>query len=46
MRRGKLSVHLADVKAVLKSFAVEIPAENKDDLKEATVILKLQVVVY
>jgi hypothetical protein len=30
MRRGKLSVHVADVKAVLKSFAVEIQATSVD----------------
>jgi 23S rRNA maturation-related 3'-5' exoribonuclease YhaM len=28
MRRGKLSVHIADVKKVLSSFAVEVSAEN------------------
>ena len=45
MRRGKLSVHVADVKAVLKSFAVEISAVALDDLKEATVTLLLQVYI-
>lgn len=30
MRRGKLSVHVADVKSVIKSFAVEIGATSLD----------------
>ena len=43
MRRGKLSVHISEVKKVFKNFAIEISAESVDDLKEATVTLKLQV---
>ncbi|KAJ3306488.1 hypothetical protein HDV03_005098 [Kappamyces sp. JEL0829] len=43
MRRGKLSVHIADVKKVISSFAVEISASNAEtDLKAATVTLLLQ----
>ncbi|KAI8898330.1 hypothetical protein BC833DRAFT_590190 [Globomyces pollinis-pini] len=42
MRRGKLSVHIADVKGVIKSFAVEISASSVDELKEAQVTLLLQ----
>ncbi|KAJ3323959.1 hypothetical protein HDV06_000935 [Boothiomyces sp. JEL0866] len=42
MRRGKLSVHIADVKSVIKSFAVEISAESLDDLQEQKVTLLLQ----
>ncbi|KAJ3093343.1 hypothetical protein HDU96_002360 [Phlyctochytrium bullatum] len=34
MRKAKLSVHIADVKRVLQSFAVEVNASSKDDLKE------------
>ncbi|KAJ3108005.1 hypothetical protein HDU97_002585 [Phlyctochytrium planicorne] len=37
MRKAKLSVHIADVKRVLKSFAVEISASSKDDLNESDV---------
>ena len=46
MRRGKLSVHISEVKKVLKNFAIEISAENVEDLKEATVTLKLQVMIW
>jgi hypothetical protein len=43
MKRGKLSVHIADVKSVMKSFAVEIQATSLDDLKETQITLLLQV---
>lgn len=43
MRRGKLSVHIADVKKVLTSFAVEISATSVEtDLKESSITLLLQ----
>jgi hypothetical protein len=42
MRRAKLSVHVADVKQVLKSFAVEVPATTVEDLKESSITLLLQ----
>ncbi|KAJ3213339.1 hypothetical protein HDU67_002969 [Dinochytrium kinnereticum] len=34
MRKAKLSVHIADVKRVLKSFAVEVSASSREDLNE------------
>ncbi len=34
MRRAKLSVHIADVKHVIKNFAVEIAASSLDELDE------------
>jgi hypothetical protein len=43
MRRGKLSVHISEVKKVFKNFAIEMSAESLEDLKEANVTLKLQV---
>ncbi|KAJ3366855.1 hypothetical protein HDU91_001708 [Kappamyces sp. JEL0680] len=33
MRRGKLSVHIADVKKVISSFAVEISASNTETVR-------------
>jgi hypothetical protein len=45
MRRGKLSVHISDVKKVLSSFAVEISASTLDELKEETITLLLKVFV-
>ncbi|RKP02198.1 hypothetical protein CXG81DRAFT_18098 [Caulochytrium protostelioides] len=42
MRRAKLSVHIAAVKSVLKSFGVEIPASDPADLAESTVLTKVQ----
>ncbi|KAI9346396.1 Cep120 protein-domain-containing protein [Zopfochytrium polystomum] len=38
MRKAKLSVHIANVKTVLKSFSVEISASSLDDLVESEVI--------
>jgi len=40
MRKAKLSVHIADVKKVVKDFAVQIGTDDISDLKEAE-ILKL-----
>ncbi|KAI9227335.1 MAG: actin depolymerizing protein [Piptocephalis tieghemiana] len=42
MRRAKLSVHIAEVKSVIKVFAIEVPASEKEDLKEEDIILKLK----
>ncbi|KAJ1549392.1 hypothetical protein HK405_004191 [Cladochytrium tenue] len=38
MRKAKISVHIADVKAVLKSFSVEIPASSLEDLDGEEVV--------
>ena len=42
MRRAKLSVHGTAVKAVIKSFAVEIAASTQRDLAVADIILLLK----
>lgn len=42
MRKAKISVHVADVKSVLRVFSVEVPAREKDDLKEEPIVLKLR----
>ncbi|KAI8926659.1 hypothetical protein BC831DRAFT_455584 [Entophlyctis helioformis] len=39
MRKAKLSVHIADVKNVIKNFAVEVSASTLEDLKDADVTL-------
>ncbi|KAJ3214658.1 hypothetical protein HK099_006769 [Clydaea vesicula] len=39
MRKAKLSVHISDVKNVLKAFAVEIAASDMDDLDSKKVDL-------
>ncbi|KAJ1555022.1 hypothetical protein HK405_003438, partial [Cladochytrium tenue] len=38
MRKAKISVHIADVKSVLKSFSVEIPASSLEDLDGEEVV--------
>lgn len=38
----EISVHVADVKQVLRVFSVEVPAREKDDLKEDPIIIKLR----
>ncbi|KAJ3039715.1 hypothetical protein HDV00_011947 [Rhizophlyctis rosea] len=42
MRKAKLSVHIADVKSVIKNFAVEIAAGHKEDLNERDINLLLK----
>ncbi|KAJ3082934.1 hypothetical protein HK102_001372 [Quaeritorhiza haematococci] len=39
MRKAKLSVHIADVKSVLKSFAVEVAASHVEELEEKEILL-------
>lgn len=38
MRRAKISVHAADVKNVLRSFSIEVPAGSVEDLQEVRLI--------
>lgn len=42
MRRAKISVHGTTVKAVIKSFAVEVAASSIKDLNEADITLLLK----
>ncbi|KAI0687677.1 actin depolymerizing protein [Cytidiella melzeri] len=42
MRKAKISVHSADVKSVLRVFSLEVPAREKDDLKEDPIVIKLR----
>lgn len=38
----QISVHVADVKSVLRVFSIEVPAREKDDLKEGPIVVKLR----
>ncbi|KAG6831705.1 hypothetical protein H0H87_004361 [Tephrocybe sp. NHM501043] len=40
--RSQISVQSADVKTVLRVFSVEVPAQEKDDLKEDPIVIKLR----
>ncbi|TPX40887.1 hypothetical protein SeMB42_g05830 [Synchytrium endobioticum] len=42
MRKAKLSVHIADVKTVLKSYSVEVAASSLDELKDKDLQLMLK----
>jgi len=42
MRKAKISVHLADVKAVLPVFSIEVPASKKEDLNEDPIVKRLR----
>jgi len=42
MRKAKVSVHAADVKTALKVYSLEIPARERDDLKEEPIVVKLR----
>jgi hypothetical protein len=42
MRRGKISVHTADVKAVLRVYALELAAHERDDLEEGALVARLR----
>ncbi|KAJ3152347.1 hypothetical protein HDU86_005876 [Geranomyces michiganensis] len=37
MRKAKLSVHIAEVKSIIKAIAVEIAASSKEDIRETEV---------
>jgi len=42
MRKGKISVHTADVKQVLRVYSIEVAARERDDLKEDPIVAKLR----
>ncbi|KII84287.1 hypothetical protein PLICRDRAFT_57689 [Plicaturopsis crispa FD-325 SS-3] len=42
MRRAKISVHAADVKAVLRAYSIEVAAREKDDLNEGPIVIRLR----
>jgi hypothetical protein len=39
---SQISVHTADVKQVLRVYSIEVPAREKDDLKEDPIVMKLR----
>ncbi|KAG5643637.1 hypothetical protein DXG03_000563 [Asterophora parasitica] len=42
MRKAKISVQAADVKAVLRVFSIEVAAREKDDLNEDPIVVRLR----
>ena len=38
----KISVHTADVKSVFRAYAIDVPAKEKDDLKEDPIVVRLR----
>ncbi|KAJ4474191.1 actin depolymerizing protein [Lentinula lateritia] len=42
MRKAKISVHAADVKAVLRVYSFEVAAQEKDDINEDPIVLRLR----
>jgi hypothetical protein len=46
LKRGKMSVHKADLKKVFREFAIEIQASEKAELEEANVLHLIQRVNY
>lgn len=42
MRKAKISVHSADVKAVLRQYSIEVAAKEKGDLEEEPIIIRLR----
>lgn len=38
----QISVHTADVKNVLRVFSIEVPARERDDLKEEPIVIRLR----
>jgi len=42
MRKGKMSVQAADVKTVLRTYAIDVSASSKDDLKEEPIVVRLR----
>ncbi|PFH49345.1 hypothetical protein AMATHDRAFT_76240 [Amanita thiersii Skay4041] len=42
MRKAKMTVHLAFVKEVLRAYSIEVAAQEKDDLKEDPIVVRLR----
>jgi len=42
MRKAKISVQAADVKAVLPAYSIDVPAQSTDDLKEDPIVTRLR----
>jgi len=42
MRKAKVSVHAADVKQVLRQYAVEVAARERGDLEEEPIVVRLR----
>jgi len=42
MRKAKISVHTADVKSVFRVYSIDVPAKDKDDLKEDPIVVRLR----
>jgi len=42
MRKAKISVHAADVKAILRVYSIEVAAREKDDLNEDPIVTRLR----
>ncbi|GAO49277.1 actin depolymerizing protein [Saitoella complicata NRRL Y-17804] len=42
MRKARMGVHTANVKDVLRSFSIEVPAHNEDDLREKDIVVRLR----
>ncbi|TFK73494.1 ADF-like domain-containing protein [Pluteus cervinus] len=42
MRKAKISVHTADVKATLRIYSIEVAAREKDDLNEDPIVTRLR----
>ncbi|PVF94100.1 actin depolymerizing protein [Serendipita vermifera] len=42
IRKGVVSVHLADVKTALRTFSIEVAASQKEDLVEEAIVAQLR----
>ncbi|EUC66843.1 cofilin/tropomyosin-type actin-binding protein [Rhizoctonia solani AG-3 Rhs1AP] len=42
IRKGKVSVHAADVKKVLNSYSIDVAAHEPDDLHEEPIVVRLR----
>ncbi|CAE6469694.1 unnamed protein product, partial [Rhizoctonia solani] len=42
IRKGKVSVHAADVKKVLNSYSIDVPAHEPDNLLEEPIVVRLR----
>jgi hypothetical protein len=42
MKRARLSIQIADVKNIIRSYHIEVPASHKNDLDEADILTRLR----
>jgi hypothetical protein len=46
MRKGNMSVHMSNVKGVIKDFAIQLAPTEKDEISEESILKKIRAANY